>query len=223
MFARWAVRKESVMSQLEFAKRFCQLLDTYPDIGNPSSAVITDDDKNKNGKEEKHRVLSDSTYLSHLTQMARLHPGACFIWIHRNVKYTLGYRSTPTILSKRGGGGRQHKVERNVAGTVIQEATMAHAKGGLDARSELSSSNPITDFYFEDLLDDPIAAVRRLYAVLRRGEVSTAFEEAMRTGWELNERSVKEDFACNTAIGDVSKANEYMKVYVERFPKAKAV
>lgn len=219
MFARWSVRKENVTTQMEFAKRFCQLLDTFPDISSSYYPMIQ--------REEQHWVLSDSSYLPHLLIMARLYPGACFIWVHRNVKYTLGYRSTSAIIpsfNRRGGGskGRQHRVERTNS-SVVNEATMAYAKEGLEARALLSSSNPITDCYFEDILDDPVTVVKRLYSVLRRGEVSAEYEQAIKTWWEKNEDTVRQDFARDVATSDINLANESMKEYLERFPKAKAV
>lgn len=120
------------------------------------------------------KMPSHALYLEALFQE---YPDARVIWTHRDPFTAVGSFCSIISLSHRGFMG---KVDAEWLGTNCPWQAREHAERIMDFR-DAHGEDRIIDVHYADLIDDPMAAMKQLYAQL--GDAWTAEGEAGIQGW----------------------------------------
>jgi hypothetical protein len=146
----------SVKSAYEYHKRFLQILQAQaPGIWN----------------------LKMPSHALYLQTLLEVYPDARLIWTHRDPLAATGSLCSLISLGHRGFVG---KVDAEWIGENYPWQAAQHAQRAMDARDAIGEDR-IIDVHYAELLRDPIAAIRKLYAQL--GDDFTGAAEASMRAW----------------------------------------
>jgi hypothetical protein len=130
----------------------------------------------------EHWVSKATTHLHFMPVLFNVFPDASIVRLHRDPCHAV-----PSLCSLVAGYRRlfSRRVDAQEIGRTILDMFVDHMKRSMDAPAR--NAHQIIDIRFEDLVADPLGAVRRIYAQLKY-PYSPAFEQAMARHIE-NERA----------------------------------
>jgi hypothetical protein len=110
-------------------------------------------------KPANHLVLKDPLHLCNLTTLAKVFPGANFIWLHRDpAKVVSSLYSMNQILSN----GMELDPSQAPSISNLMSDLQRLLKGGMKMRNRLKA-NQFLDVYYHELVQNPFEVIRKIY------------------------------------------------------------
>jgi len=163
-------------------------------------------------------ALKMPSHALHFEWALRAFPDARFLWTHRNPFEALASLGTTISTGHLASFG---EVDERHIHDVYPHQMAEHANRPMRARERLAEDR-ILDVYCAELLRDPIAAMRRIYAWL--GEELTAPVEAAMCAW-LEEDGHRQAKRPSYTLEDFGWTREevapHFEEYLARYPEAK--
>lgn len=169
------------------------------------------------GEEGKHWALKGSDHMLWLGELCAEYPDARMIWTHRDLAQQLGsLASVQAILAGIMGKPVSDELFAEVGRMAIEMQRAAFEKGM--AARDRAGEGQFLDVSYHDVMADPVAAVRRIYAHF--GETMGEEHAAAIRAWIANNPATKhgahkhspEQFGL-----DAETINRRFAPYVERF------
>jgi hypothetical protein len=168
------------------------------------------------GQSGKHWALKAADHLVWLRELHARYPDAALIWTHRDLAGQLGSAAS-VFYASRGLSTTVTPDDKASLGRQAAELERRIYHMGMQARDEIGEA-PFCDVSYHDMMADPVATVRNIYARYGR-ELSPAHQQAIE-GWvqanPQDKHGVHKHSPADFGI-DGDKVNRDFAKYTERF------